>query len=89
VFLTVRQCQKIRSLNTSGQAFWKNRIFNRASVPKNPIFWKNRIFNRASVPKNPIFWKNRIFNCASKNPESDSEKLVVPEGTSVPTEEGS
>jgi hypothetical protein len=51
----VRRCQKIRSLNTSGQAFWKN----------------------------------RIFNCASKNPESDSEKLVVPEGTSVPTEEGS
>jgi hypothetical protein len=57
------------------ETFWKNnrdllRIFNRASVLKNPIFWKNRIFNHASALKNPIFWKNRIFNRASalKNP---------------------
>jgi hypothetical protein len=32
-FLTPRRGapKKIRSLNTSGHAFWKNRIFNRAS----------------------------------------------------------
>jgi hypothetical protein len=48
--------KEIRSLNTSGQAFWKNRISHRAAIKEirslntsGQAFWKNRISHRAAI----------------------------------------